>query len=119
MATADAPDNPAAATYYSGPPLNPNVQPAVGEPANAPPQPQQNAGQQANHTQVVGIPGYYNNRLNNANTAASDRTSAAAPPSLPPPAPAPTSDQRHANATPPATFEAIEELSWIVQVQSP
>ncbi|CAN6371403.1 unnamed protein product [Urochloa humidicola] len=106
MATADAPDNPAAAGYYSGPPLNPNVQPqpAVGERANAPPAPQQqqNAGEQANHTQVVGIPGYYNNRLNNANTAPSDRSL-----QVNTPAPAPASDQNH------ATVETIEELSWI------
>ncbi|CAO2148348.1 unnamed protein product [Urochloa humidicola] len=97
MATADAPDNPAA-TYYSGRPLNydpqqaqvvvPTPEPppppssAVVNPANAPPAPPQGAGEQANnHTQVHDVPGYYTTRLKNANTVAPAPPAAASAPS--------------------------------------
>ncbi|OEL37018.1 hypothetical protein BAE44_0001963 [Dichanthelium oligosanthes] len=130
MATADAPDNPAAANYYNGPPLSydpqqaqaaptPAIQTlpqqAAGEQANAPPAeqtpppPPQDAGDQANHTRVVGVPGYYRTRLNNGNNAAV--APAPAPPAAAaalPPAPVPAAATA---AAPPEN-----QLSWIARL---
>ncbi|CAN6371404.1 unnamed protein product [Urochloa humidicola] len=126
MATADAPENPAA-SYYSGRPLNydpqqaqvvvptpepppqPQPQSAVADRANAP----QGAGEEAsNHTQVHDVPGYYVTRLKNANTVApAPPTTAAAPAAAS--APSPAAD---AAAAPPPVAADQKELSFIDKI---
>ncbi|CAL4988737.1 unnamed protein product [Urochloa decumbens] len=125
MATADAPDNPAAASYYSGRPLNYDPQQAqavvptpeppsavVVDRANAPPA---GAGEQANnHTQVQGVPGYYSARLKkNANTVAPAPSPPAAAAAVPAVASAP-SPAAAAAPPPPATNQ--KELGFMDKI---
>ncbi|CAL4994177.1 unnamed protein product [Urochloa decumbens] len=128
MATADAPDNHAAASYYSGRPLNYDPQQAqVVVPTPEPPQPPsavvvdranappEGAGEQAsNHTQVHGVPGYYSARLKkNANTVAPAPSPPAAAAAVPAVASAP-SPAAAAAPPPPATNQ--KELGFMDKI---